>query len=257
MNRLKQTGLIVTAMCVGCVLLIGSAWMAERPAAQSYGPAVGNTPSGPYENLPHSNKGDDYPENSPHGVEPERKPIPEGESVWEDYDDVQDSPRFKERPGNYPALLTIYDFLDGQYQVKPEFRRVAFPLFLNSSTPIADEATLKSQVGAAEDSARQRGKKLRNKERRYNFIVKELLLLEIPDLTAISWNEVDGVMEKSKQKMFGKVSEAHKGRAQLVRLKMHLESLRSDKIEGSEEKSYSWLLLVFDGSEWKVVWYDK
>lgn len=252
MNRLKQTGLVVAAMCSGCALLIGSAWMAERSAAQSYGPAVGN--AAPRTNQHSSNNGDDYPSN---GSEPHRDPIPDGESVWEDYDDIQDSPRYRNRPGNYPALLTVYDFVDGQYQIKPEVRRVAFPLFMNSSTPFKDEAALKTRLDAEDESARKSGRKKHNKARQYNFTIKELVFLEIPDLTAINWNEIDGVMEKNEQKMFGKVSEAHKGRALLVRLKMHLESLQSEKIEGAEEKSYFWLLLVLDQGAWKVVWFDK
>ncbi len=251
MNRLNQTGLVVGAICVGCLLLIGSAWMAERSAAQSYGPAVGNAPAGPRKNQPYNDAGE------PQSNSPPRDPIPDDESVWEDYKNLEKSPRFKDRPGNYPALFALYDFIDGMYQVRPEYRSVGFPLYFDGGDPaIESKQSLDKKVSEYEESIRKSGTKKRNKIRQYNLVIKELHFIDLDEGVPLPPLNESKLTERRDARVT-EIRRRHTGHVLLVRALEEFQSLESKKIEGGEEGNYHWYMLALTKEGWKVVWYDK
>ena len=250
MNRSKQTVLIFAAMCVGCVLLIGSAWMAERSAAQSYGPASGNAPAGPRKNQPYNDAGE------PQSNSPPRDPIPEDESVWEDYKDLEKSPRFKDRPGNYPALFALYDFIDGLYQVRPEYRSVGFPLYFDGGdAPIESRQSLDKEISENEDRIRKSGSKKKNKFRQYNLVLKELFFIDLEEGAPLPPLNESKLTERQDARVT-EIRRRHTAHVLLIRSLETHQSLQSTKIEGGEG-SYIWYMLALTKEGWKVVWYDK
>lgn len=248
MNRLKQTVLIVAAMCVGCALLIGSAWMAEGSAAQSFGPSVGNSPAGPRKNQPAGNRAKDIFDNTP-----ELEPLPESESAWKDYDlkDLDNAKRLPQRPGNYLALATLADFIDGLYQVAPEYRRLAFP-FMEE-----EEITLTAEEWA--EGLKDRDKRIReggeaktNKVRQYNICLESLKFYDLPPGETITDFDAIG-LKGAKPERFKQVRKWHPEYSVLCHFVWRLESLQSDKIEKGD--GY-WVYIANKKGEWKVCWFD-
>lgn len=255
MNRLKQTGLIVAAMCVGCLLLIGSAWMAEQSAAQSYGPAVGNAPAGPRKNQPYSNNGDDYPDNSPRSAEPERKEIPADESIWEDVSESEfkNKSLLLERPGNYLVLRAVFDFLDGIRAVEPRMPPLEFP-FQKDSKVWNSQDEINVANAKEEVEARTKGVKLQNKWRRYNFRIQSLEIRELSDgQDALADSSF---LDKHDNERMATVRSRHKGRLVVAKAMLFLDSL--DSREPRDETAGRMIFaFVLRNGEWKMVWFDK
>lgn len=244
MSRFQSAFFALTLVVLGVSMFLFTAGM-----------TLGTLPvngGAPQDNQPLDS--DDYPDN---GSRTQRDPIPEGESVWEDYDDIQDSPRYKDRPGNYQALFALYDFLEGQYQVQPEYRQAGFPLYIGGNDPpIETKEDLETMYKQFENKIRASGRKKKNKIRQFNIDLKEIRLFDLHSGADLPPRAETKLTEKQEVRVL-EIRRRHDGRGLLIRSIEQHPALQSDKIEGTLDGSYYWYMLVRSDGVWKVVWFPK
>lgn len=238
----------------GVSLLVGL--MGVGYLAQTFGPAQFNEPA-PRRNQARSNYA--YANDGPHySNEPmERKPIPEGESVWEDYPAEDLKPkRLPDRPGNFEVITLVGQFYEGRYQVEPRYTgHAAFPLWLASDRFESDEEfQAKRQVD--DETRRERGRKQKNKLRQYNVIISELKLQRFASGESAVTNPKENGVTQTDLETFAAVRKAHPERCYLVLVDVQLESLQSDKVEGGGAAAEI-LCYVHKADGWKLVWWRK
>lgn len=168
---------------------------------------------------------------------------------WVDYDaaDLTQKDRLKQRPGNYPILAALSEFLDDWYRVRPDYSRCAFPFQDNSKT----FQTLEDVEKFLDERAKG-GRAPKNKLRQFNINVSGLSVYD-PDKALQSPEILKKVGSKSQQDRLAAVRKAHPGRAVLVLADLELESLQSSKVEGGGPTI---LYLIHAGGRWKVAWID-
>ncbi|HMC66452.1 MAG TPA: hypothetical protein VKI65_16070 [Gemmataceae bacterium] len=164
---------------------------------------------------------------------------------WVDYDDLDQTERLKERPGNYQILGAISEFYDAMYRVRPDYSRCAFPFYEDSKRFNNLEEIHKWWDDWAKDRA-----VARNKLRQFNIEIKSFSAYD-PDEVSKSPQLLKKLPHKTDQERFAKVRKDHPGRAVLVLLKEELRSLQSKKIEEGDGILY----LVHSGGRWKVAWH--
>jgi hypothetical protein len=173
-------------------------------------------------------------------------PAPDPNRGWVDYDNLNQTERLKERPGNYQALATITDFLDGIHQVRPAFRSCAYPLQLDRELVESAKDMEKGLDDLAEKGANQ------NKLRKYNIRVRSLSLHNAERFgKSLSFKK----LHESERKRFAEVRKRHPGRAVVALVHADLESLRSPKVEADEDPYMFYL--VWQKGRWLVVWYNR
>lgn len=164
---------------------------------------------------------------------------------WVDYDDLTETERLKERPGNYQVLGAVSDFFDRMYRIRPDYSQCAYPLQEDSKT-----FTNQEEADKRLDAGRHK-----NKLRQYNINIKSL--------TVYDAGEMDHSAELRKklgnprmQDRFLAVRKRHPGRAVVVLLDRELHSLQSKKIEGGGPDDQKVLYLVRSKECWRVAWID-
>ncbi|MBK8205437.1 MAG: hypothetical protein IPK87_01465 [Planctomycetes bacterium] len=109
MNKLfARVGTVVGA-AAAFALLCSVGYFTQIGLSQSFGPPAAGNSATPPRNKPRGNYS--Y-SNSPEGHEQERKPIPEDESVWEDYPEssLDNKERLARRPGNFEVVKKVGEF---------------------------------------------------------------------------------------------------------------------------------------------------
>jgi len=257
MNKMwTQVGLTVLGVSV-LAALMGVGYLAQTAFGQNFGPPQFNEPA-PRRNQARSNyaSGNDAYRYSNEPME--RKPIPADESVWEDYpaDDLDNEKRLPSRPGNFEVVKMAGDFLEGVYQVEPELRGAGFP-FLSNGTLIASREEFDRQNKEAAAKRRESGSKQKNKFRQYNLVVHRITLQDVAPGSASVTNPAElGITERALDR-FAEVRKTHAERCVLVLMRMGMESLQSDKIEGDRSDSDFILCYVKKPEGWKLVWFEK
>lgn len=184
------------------------------------------------------------------------KPISENESVWEDVpeEDLDYEPRLDDRPGNLEVVTKTGEFWEGMYKVEPDYEDVAYPLNWNGrvyKTKAENDAKIREQ----ESEARESGRKLTNKLRRYNVVIHRLTFVNLePGMTKVPNADELGFDQHDR---LSQVRKSHDGRAVLVLHRAGFESLESDKIEGDHSDSDFVLLWAKKADGWKLVWFEK
>ncbi len=165
---------------------------------------------------------------------------------WVDYDDLDQEERLKERPGNYQVLATVADFFDGIHQIRPAYRRCAFPVQLGRHVFSRADDIEKHLDREAKQGRNQ------NKLRKYNIQIRSLSINEAETFGKSA--EFKKLFE-SDQKIFVEVRERHPGRAVVALVSADLESLRSPKVERGDEPFIFYL--VWQRGRWLVAWFNK
>lgn len=165
---------------------------------------------------------------------------------WVDYDDLKETERLKERPGNYQVLAAVSDFFDRAYRIRPDCSRDAYP-FQQDSKTFAKREEAERWLDA------HKGK---NKLRQYNINIKSLSVYDAGEME----NSPELRKKLGKQFMqdrFVAVRKRHPGRAVVVLIDLDLYSLQSKKIEAGslDDPIVLYLICVKDG--WRVAWFDK
>lgn len=220
--------------------------------AQTFGPAQFNEPA-PRRNQARSNYA--YANEGPrYSNEPmERKPIPKGESVWEDYpaEDLDNTKRLPDRPGNFEVVKKVGEFFEGIYGVQPNYKDVAYP-FRQNGEFVTEGQTLENWDG----KSWREGKARRNKLRQFNLVIHKLTMLEFSlGESAVANPEGYGNVKRLKE-VFPEVRKHHPERCCLVLIRASAESLQSDKIEGNASDSDLILCYVKKDTGWKLVWFE-
>ncbi|MGH7222973.1 MAG: hypothetical protein ACRELF_07085, partial [Gemmataceae bacterium] len=140
---------------------------------------------------------------------------------WVDYDDLKETERLKERPGNYQVLGAVSDFFDRIYRIRPDYSQCAYPLQQESKT-----FTNLEEAEKWLDKGRRK-----NKLRQYNINIKSLSVHDAADMER-SAELRKKLGKRFMQDRFLAVRKRHPGRAVVVLLDLELHSLQSKKIEG-------------------------
>ncbi len=252
-----QVGLIVLGVSV-LAALMSVGYLAQTAFGQTFGPQQYNAPQ-PKRKPANNNTGYAGNEAYRSSNEPtERKPIPADESVWEDYpaEDLDNEKRLPNRPGNFEVIKMAGDFLEGAYQVEPELRGVAFP-FNSNGTVIASREEFDRKNEDAEAKRRDSGIKQKNKLRQYNLVVHRITLQDVAPGSGSVTNPTEFGITEHKLDRFASVRKTHTERCVLVLMRMGMESLQSDKIEGDTSDSDFILCYVQKADGWKLVWFEK
>lgn len=253
MNKLMmQVGGVVAAVTI-FALLAGVGYLTQIGLTQTFGPSApaSNAPprKQPSRNRAYSNWVDS---NQP---EEEREPIPEGESVWEDYDDssFKNKDRLANRPGNMQVVKKVGEFFEGMYLVEPDYADLAFP-YNNNGKRIETAEAYEAANAAWEQKRRDDGRKERNKFRSYNVVIHKLTLLNLAEGETSPPNPAEYGFNLERLES---VRKDHKERCCLVLIRATLESLQSEKIEGDESDADFVLCYVMKADGWKLVWFEK
>jgi hypothetical protein len=162
---------------------------------------------------------------------------------WEDYKDLKETERLRERPGNYQILGAISEFLDNSYKLQPDLNPCIYPLQLDSKT-LANREEAEKWLDRL---------KPRNKFRSYNLNIKSLFVHDAGEMERSE--ELRKKLGKQYvQDLFLAVRKRHPGRAVVVLLDLELHSLQSKKIEAGDPII---LYLVHSKNRWRVAWFDK
>jgi hypothetical protein len=192
---------------------------------------------------------------------PKREPKPEivkdDTGKWEDYpeDYFRNVDRAATRPGNFELLGLVSAFFDGCYQIRPEFKEIAYP-FRHNQTVVQDEAEAVKLFAALEGEPRH-GSAMKNALRKYNVNVFNVEFITLEDgETAIS-NPVDRGVSLAATDRFADVRKVHPGRCVLTVARIRLESreYRNPKEEHDREMTVI-LGWVRPDDAWKLVWVD-
>lgn len=251
MNKLMmQVGGVVAAVTI-FALLAGVGYLTQIGLTQTFGPSApaSNAPprKQPNRNRAYSNWVDS---NQP---EEEREPIPEGESVWQDYpeEDLDYEPRLPNRPGNFEVLAAVARFLEGQYAVEPDYPDLAFPCWDHAKKYDSVE-DFEKYWEKLEAKDRERGEHRTNTLRQYNV---ELVMMSFVNIAAGSTelpNFASYGMSQTDLDRFVEMRVAHKERCVLVLVTADLESLQSQKVESITVKDPLKLFFVRKPDGWKL-----
>ncbi|MEZ5992088.1 MAG: hypothetical protein R3E76_07025 [Planctomycetota bacterium] len=197
-----------------------------------------------------------------------RKPIPEDESIWEDVPETEltNGERLKSRPGNFEALATLLEFVEGTVRVEPKFLNLAFPfrqerVILSSKDDeepetrveievVASEEDFKARFGEIEARTRKRGKKRQNSTRKRNLFIERLEVLDFAPEEAELVGADDFGLTEDQVAAFGDLRKDHPEQCCLVKLTMRMESLDSDRTSTDD----SVFCLVRKPNGWKICW---
>jgi hypothetical protein len=257
MNKIAvQVGTIVGAVAV-FAMLVSVGYFTQIGISQTFGPEP--APDNPREagNQPYRNRA--YRGNAARsGNSAPRDPIPEGESVWEDYalESLDNGERLKDRPGNFEVLTMIGRFFESVYQVEPLFDDVAYPLQQGSGV-VASKEEGDAEYERRMRRAREAGRKERNKARSYNFVIHKVTLQDFKHGEDSITNPVSLGVDLRKVDRFIQVRKAHPERCVLAMIRMSWESLQSDKVEFNRSDSDIILCWVKKDDGWKLVWFEK
>lgn len=165
---------------------------------------------------------------------------------WVDYNDLKETERLKERPGNYQVLGAVSNFFDGSYQIRPDPSQCAYPYQEDSKT-FANREEVEKWLDA------HKGK---NKLRQYNINIKSLSIFDAGEM------ERSPALRKklgnqNMQDRFVAVRKRHLGRAVVVLLDLDLYSLQSKKIEEGSLDDPIVLYLIRVQDDWRVAWFEK
>ena len=245
-NVMKQVAGVVAAVTI-FALLAGVGYITQVGMSQTFGPA-----DPPRENRRTGLSNKAYG----NGWEEERDPIPEGESVWEDHDDLDQEDRLADRPGNFEVVSLVGEFFRSVYQVRPDFEHVAYPY--QSDSKVWETKELHDAATAeAEAEARKTGRKEKNKLRSYNVVIHKVTLVNLKEGESGIPNATELGVSMSKIERLGEVRERHPERCVVTLLRVGLESLQSDKVEGDRSDSDMILCWVKKPEGWKLVWFEK
>jgi hypothetical protein len=165
---------------------------------------------------------------------------------WVDYDDLKETERLKERPGNYQVLAAVSDFFDQAYRIRPDCSRDAYP-FQSDSKTFANREEAERWLDAH---------KGRNKLRQYNINIKSFSVYDAGEMERSP--ELRKKLGKQfMQDRFAVVRKRHPGRAVVVLLDLDLYSLQSKKIEEGSLDNPIVLYLIHAKDGWRVAWFEK
>lgn len=275
MNKIKR---MVTAwvLMMSSIALLGAAgYIAHADAGGDTwfggsGDSMGNAPR---ERRPAGNRpwGGNVAEGGEGEVKEQPKPIPEGESVWEDVPEerLTNKERLKSRPGNYGVLVTLFDFIEGTHAVEPELRGLCFPFWqevtsVKQSEGKAPEKTVKTTVLESqdeaevmfrdiEDRARKRGRKEQNGGRKSNLFVEKMEVRDFaPDEAEFSDAEAFG-MNARQIETFDAVRKQHSEQCCVVMLSIRSERLVSE----SKDTKDLFFCLVRKAEGWRICWFSE
>jgi hypothetical protein len=164
---------------------------------------------------------------------------------WVDQDNLTQTERLKERPGNFQVLAAIYEFFEGCYSVRPDYSRCAFPLQLDATMHLTWDDLQKEL-----DEQTANGERPKNPLRKYNVQIRGV---SIHDAEKFSTSDEFKKLRDFEQKKFTDVRKRHPGRAVIAFVQADLESLKATKVESGQMILY----LVFAKNRWQVAWYNK
>lgn len=237
----------LTALGVGALaLLMGVGYLAEKGFGQLYAPiASANEP-------PPSNRS--RWDNSPQP----RNPIPDRESIWEDYPDssLTNKARLSERPGNFELLKKVGQFFEDIYAVEPTMKELAFPFYHEDGTSRSSEAAEKA-AKAKEAQWRAEGSKQQNGMRRYNIVIRRATFLRFAAGESSITNPAEYGLNDKRIDKFSMLRKDHPERCWLVLVRAAWESLQSDKVEFDNREADFIFCYVWKPEGWRLAWFEK
>ncbi|MCA8910602.1 MAG: hypothetical protein KDB82_02770 [Planctomycetes bacterium] len=252
---MKIAGVVVAVVVFAMLSAVG--YLTQVGFSQTFGPsdpsAEGNFPQR------HLHRSNVSPSNSYGEDEPGPEPIPEGESVWEDYDakDLDNEKRLPDRPGNFEVIAKVGEFWEAMYQIDPDYNDVAYPLCWNhewyqtKEEQDADEA-------ADEAKYRKSGRKHKNKLRQFNVVMHKLTFLNLKEGESGIPNFADRGLTEVEVDEFAEVRKKHPERCVVVLIRAGLESLQSNKIEGdNSDADFALCWVKKKDNGWKLVWMSR
>ena len=231
-----QVAGVVAAVSIFAVLsAIG--YFSQLGLSQTFGPTApeGNTPAkrAPNGNRAYGNRADSD------------DPDPRKVDGWKDVpdEDLTNEARLRNRPGNFHAIPVIVDFLDGLYQVEPEYRNLAYPFQLDSKLIESEDEF---------EGWRKPDKTGVNRIRRNNIEIVSINVFNLEsDVGVDKVPESLGFQSKEPERL-QKLRESHTGRLVLVSLVITTEALDSDETRSDEATRFA-LHRDSDG-HWKIVY---
>ncbi|MEZ5991208.1 MAG: hypothetical protein R3E76_02515 [Planctomycetota bacterium] len=237
MNKVTtQVAGVVAAVAI-FALLSAVGYLTQVGFSQTFGPSNPDDGGNIAERKPRSNRSYGNRASSDDPPKPEVK-------GWVDVpeEELTNEKRLANRPGNYQALSAALDFMDGLFQVEPEYRNIGFPLQLDSEW-IATEADFKGWILPGKDGV--------NRKRRRNIELQSIEVFNLEaDMDVADVPEALGI-RKSQHERIEKLREHHVGRLVVISFTLAWEALDSDY---SNEDEKSRLMLHRDDDGWKVVY---
>ena len=183
----------------------------------------------------------------------ERDPIPEGESVWKDWEDKDYINQKRHlRPGNYEVLEALMETLRGWHAVEFKQGPLAFPYWQEDDKYESQEAYDRKQA-RKEDRAREGGEYLRNPLRLSNFEIQDLMVITLEEGESdLPGHESFGMSDKEFER-FKTVRATHPERCALVLLNMDLHSMVSADVRKAKPGNPLRLTYVKKSDGWKLV----
>jgi hypothetical protein len=243
----KQVIGVVAAVTIFAIL--GSVgYLVQVGFTQTFGP--GNTPSAG--NVPSRSRGNNA-DSGRYTNEP-RDPIPEDESVWEDFDEVyfKNKERAELRPGNFEVLQAFSETLAAMKAVKKSYGPMAFPFWEEEET-WATQQDWDADEARSDARARETGEHRRNILRLFNLEVKNVQLITLEAGKSDLAGRAEFGMSDKEFEHFKEVRKAHPERCVLVLLEMDLMSLESNVINEAKAGNPTRMVYVKKSDGWKIV----